>query len=84
MGLIREPFCFFCKKMGKLVRATVRDHVIPIREHPGGRLDDENLQSLCKSCHDSIKQRMERGTMSPVGLDGMPIAKDHPWNRQGG
>jgi 5-methylcytosine-specific restriction endonuclease McrA len=77
-----EPFCRICKKMGKLTRATTVDHVIPIRQWPEGRLVLNNTQSLCKPCHDSIKQRMENGSVSPVGVDGFPIATDHPWNKE--
>jgi hypothetical protein len=35
----------------------------------------DNLQSLCKFCHDSIKARMEHGKEKPkrYGEDGWPI-----------
>lgn len=50
--LIEHPFCAECWKAGKLTRATVVDHIIPIRQG-GPALDDDNLQALCSSCHGS-------------------------------
>lgn len=47
-----EPLCRSCRKAGKLVEAQVVDHIIPVRDG-GAELDDGNLQSLCKSCHNS-------------------------------
>ena len=50
--LIEHPFCVECRKVGKLTKATVVDHVVPIRQG-GPALDENNLQSLCASCHGS-------------------------------
>lgn len=76
-----EPLCRFCQKMGKITEATTVDHIIPVRKDPSLRLDLENTQSLCESCHDSIKQRMEAGDYNPIGEDGLPTSSEHPWNR---
>lgn len=51
--LQREPLCRFCREQGKVVAATVVDHIVPIAERPDLRLDHSNLRSLCKPCHDS-------------------------------
>ena len=48
--LAEEPLCRECRRRGRLARATVVDHIVPIR-FGGERLDDGNLQSLCASCH---------------------------------
>lgn len=48
--LALEPLCRECSKEGKLVRATMVDHIVPIKEG-GAPLADTNLQSLCWSCH---------------------------------
>ena len=45
-----EPLCRECKKNGLLTKATMADHIIPIKQG-GATLDDNNLQSLCWSCH---------------------------------
>ncbi len=55
--LIEHPFCVECNRNGKLTKATVVDHIIPIRMG-GPLLEESNLQSLCASCHTrkSIKE----------------------------
>lgn len=55
-----EPLCRPCQVEGFVVEATVCDHVEP---HRG---DVEKFwagpfQSLCRTCHNSAKQREERG-----------------------
>lgn len=50
--LVEHPFCCECMKAGKLIKAVVVDHVIPIRQG-GPALDENNLQALCASCHGS-------------------------------
>lgn len=44
--LAGEPLCRMCGLPAVLV-----DHIIPIRDG-GERLDENNLQSLCRRCHD--------------------------------
>ena len=43
--------------------------------------DRANWQSLCKPCHDSWKQRLEKSGIEP-GCDrsGVPVAAGHHWN----
>lgn len=50
--LLAEPFCRECAKRGERVRATVVDHVKPHRGDWALFTDKNNLQSLCKRCHD--------------------------------
>ena len=52
--LAGEPMCRSCNKV-----ATVVDHILPIRLG-GERMDPNNLQPLCASCHNK-KSRSERG-----------------------
>lgn len=47
-----HPLCVMCAKQGKYVRATVVDHIIPHRGDQKLFWDQNNWQSLCKSCHD--------------------------------
>jgi hypothetical protein len=70
-----------CLQNGQVVPATDADHVVP---HKG----DERafwygeLQSLCGSCHRSVKQKEEkRGYRSDIGINGWPIDPRHPANR---
>ncbi|MCK2183518.1 HNH endonuclease [Halomonas getboli] len=75
-----EPLCRFCRDLGRVTPAKVADHITP---HKGGEalfFDADNLQSLCKTCHDSAKQRQEKtGSLPGCDLDGLPLDPDHPW-----
>ena len=53
-----EPLCRFCKAKGRIIAATVCDHV---ERHNGDPVKFWNgpFQSLCASCHSGEKQRME-------------------------
>lgn len=54
MKLAANPICEIqthCKGMIPESAAVEVDHRIPIREQPDLRLDWDNLQSACKSCH---------------------------------
>lgn len=55
--LTEHPFCIECRKHGRLAKATVVDHIVPIRQG-GPALDEDDLQALCASCHGakSIKE----------------------------
>ena len=50
--LKRHPWCVRCKEKGRLVPATVVDHIKPHRGNPDLFWDEKNWQPLCKSCHD--------------------------------
>src|SRR5690606_3069756 len=70
-----SPLCAFCLRQGRITPATVCDHTEP---HSGDQQkfwDAGNLQSLCKPCHDSDKQRIEKGgpPKPTIGLDGWPV-----------
>jgi 5-methylcytosine-specific restriction enzyme A len=68
------PLCKMCELRGKVVAAKVADHRIPHKGNPNIFWNGE-LDSLCKSCHDGDKQRMERGGKAKpvIGLDGWPV-----------
>lgn len=69
-----NPWCNFCAAKGLKVPADVADH---IKEHKGNLdlfHDYLNLQPLCFSCHNSTKQKIERGILIiEYGPDGMPL-----------
>jgi len=48
-----QPLCALCLVSGKVVPAVVVDHKVPLED--GGTNAQENLQPLCKRCHDAIK-----------------------------
>lgn len=47
-----HPLCVKCKEEGKLVKATVVDHIIHHRGDYKLFWHESNWQPICKSCHD--------------------------------
>lgn len=80
--LRKHPLCADHLKRGMAVTATVVDHVIP---HKGDMVlfwDSDNWQSLCKQCHDSHKQRLEKsGIDTGCDVSGVPLDNNHHWRR---
>lgn len=58
--LTREPLCRFCKRLGDINPANTVDHIKPHKGNMDLFFDRNNLQSLCKTCHSSIKQKIEK------------------------
>lgn len=66
-----NPLCVECERNGLVMLATQRDHVIPLAE--GGTDDDDNVQGLCKPCHDAkSRQESARGRHGPVVVSMLP------------
>ena len=77
-----EPLCRYCGQMGLVVAATVVDHVRPHRGNRELAFDPNNLQSLCKPCHDRFATLKDRGQAVPgCDADGYPLDPNHPWGR---
>lgn len=60
---VLERACFTCAMCGVIEGRKgqlVADHVQPHRGDPDLFWDEANLQCLCKTCHDSTKQRADR------------------------
>lgn len=55
-----SPWCIRCKEKGRLVPATVVDHIKPHRGDPDLFWDEKNWQPLCKSCHDHKTMTKDR------------------------
>jgi 5-methylcytosine-specific restriction protein A len=47
----RAPLCVECERLGLVVLATQRDHLVPLAD--GGLDDDSNTQGLCDTCHEA-------------------------------
>jgi 5-methylcytosine-specific restriction protein A len=79
--LASEPLCRMCKKQGKIIAATVVDHIVPHRGHLQLFWDSANWQSLCSSHHNSAKQAEEKsGYIRGNDASGRPLDHNHPWN----
>lgn len=74
--LVRDRFTCQMVGCGKLETDTsqlVCDHIEPHRGDEQ-RFWSGPFQTLCKRCHDSLKQKEERGhAVQPIGLDGWPV-----------
>ncbi len=82
--LSKQPLCEMCEKLGKVCAATIADHITPHRGDEDLFFDEDNLQSLCKPCHDGAKQQLEKsGVLRGCSIDGVPLDANHFWNRQG-
>ena len=70
--LKQEPLCRMCRQQGLTVGSESVDHIIPVSQ--GGSNDYDNLQALCKPCHD-LKTRAEK-YKPKIGRDGWPLEDD--------
>lgn len=96
--LRRHPLCVFCQNAGRAVAASVVDHIEAPRLGDAKESGDPqriakawglfwsraNWQSLCKRCHDSTKQRMEKGGRLGCSDSGLPRDPAHHWNTRAG
>lgn len=54
-----HPLCVFCAKIGSTTAANVVDHIVAHRGDKDLFWNQDNWQSLCKLCHDSVKKAEE-------------------------
>lgn len=73
-----HPLCAYCLKRGDITPVDVVDHVEP---HRGDmeRFWNGSLQSLCHTCHSSVKQREEAGNVASFDEHGEPVEGWHHW-----
>lgn len=62
-----KPCCEQCDREGRTTAATVVDHVRPHKGDEALFFDQENLQSLCKPCHDRKTATEDGGLGRAVG-----------------
>jgi 5-methylcytosine-specific restriction protein A len=51
---IKNPLCEICLDNGTIKTVEIVHHKIEIRKDFSRRLDENNLQSVCKVCHNKI------------------------------
>lgn len=79
--LREQPFCRLCAQVGCVTRATVVDHIVR-HSGPGDPLlwDPDNLQPLCKLCHDGAKHSQDMtGVLRGCDEAGVPLDPNHRW-----
>ena len=80
--LRKQPHCESPHCIDTGVPATVVDHIDPHRGDERKFYSRNNLQSLCKHCHDKFKQSKEKGGAgfdSGCKPDGYPLNGTHSW-----
>ena len=60
LHLKRNPLCEKCFVNGRITPAVIVDHKVEIKDG-GGKLDAENLTSMCRACHNK-KTAQERAS----------------------
>ena len=55
-----NPLCVYCQRNGRLIKATVVDHITPHRGDQELFWNQSNWQALCKSCHDRKTKTTDR------------------------
>lgn len=76
--------CEMCLAIGIVEQANVVDHKTPHKGNTDLFHDPNNLQSLSKRCHDSVKQSQERtGHLKGSDIKGVPLDANHHWNTGG-
>ena len=64
--------CRDCQRTGRVTIATDCDHIVPKSKQ--GTDDLDNLQPLCRKCHEAKTARENGRTVRRrVGLDGYPV-----------
>ena len=79
----KNPVCVECERKGIYVLVDVVDHKIPVTIRPDLRLDPKNWWSICHSCHNGIKRRMEAYAVKAGMVDFLPLWCDDPSARPG-
>ncbi len=81
--LREHPECRRCAQVGRYTRATVADHIKPHKGDHELFIDPDNLQSLCATCHNSYKRRLEvSGKVKGCDVYGLPLDPKHNWRNQ--
>ena len=79
----QHPLCRMCEQSRLLTPDTVVDHIVPHKGNVQLFWDVKNMQPLCKPCHDSVKQSIDRiGIDHQIGEDGWPTHPRHFANQK--
>ena len=77
-----NPWCVYCLKKGKRVKAEHVDHVTALRDNTALKFHPGNLRSLCARCHNrrtALDQRWASKEELRVDEFGWPVDPGHPW-----
>lgn len=57
---LANPVCVKCLAKGIIKKADVADHIIEIKDDWSKRLDENNLQALCNTCHNAKTKAVKK------------------------
>jgi 5-methylcytosine-specific restriction protein A len=87
-----SPFCLDCYAAGRLVLASVVDHVVPISAGGPAFPGPDGLRSLCPSCHSqktargseagAVRTTRARQPRKGCDANGNPLDPSHPWRAE--
>lgn len=80
----QNPWCEECARRGVDEIGMLRDHIIPTQDRPDLMLVWDNLQNLCKLCHDVWKRRLETFARDTGQVDLLPMWVKRPETRPRG
>lgn len=93
--LAAHPYCARCAKRGVQKIAVAVDHIVRHDNDPELFFDESNWQGLCVSCHsektaqrdggfgNKLKGTKEQSIVAGCDARGVPVDKNHHWNRKG-
>jgi 5-methylcytosine-specific restriction protein A len=77
-----NPLCRMCLERGYVAQTFAVDHIIPHKGDMSLFWNPDNLQPLCRDCHDRHKQRFERdGFDTCIDALGWPADPRHRANK---
>ena len=81
--LNHNVLCVMCRANGRVVAATLVDHIIPHKGDMAVFWDVNNWQALCKNCHNNDKQFIDNNKYKKdVDDNGWPVDPQHPANKK--
>lgn len=76
--------CQVCKRAGRLTVADTVHHITPVKVDPLRRLDPDNLESICRACHNAEhkekakSQRAKKAIIKTARRRDTAIFKENP------
>ena len=70
--LAEQPLCEQCRREGRAAAAVEVDHVLRSSTHPELLHDRDNLQALCRRCHEAktARENSRSRRIRPPTVDG--------------
>lgn len=67
--LAKEPLCRLCRAKGIIRAADELDHIVRRSDAPERVMDESNVQSLCRECHERKTAEENKSRFRDWGCD---------------